>query len=166
MGKIGGSVHRSDIRACCMDIKGEWAATCGEDKRIIIWDLQKWKANKYYMLSRVIEGHKGTIHQVEFTADAENLISSSDDGKVLIWNWRTGTVLNSSMRHPAAVKSFDFNFDKPELIVCGRNDGAFTVWNTQDSIKIDEILPDPSWVTVDVENNIYIDKEKNHCGIK
>ena len=46
MGKIGGAVHRSDIRNCALDIQGTMGVTCGDDKRIIIWDLEKWKAAK------------------------------------------------------------------------------------------------------------------------
>jgi hypothetical protein len=47
MGKIGGATHRSEIRDCALDIMGTMGVTCGEDKRIIVWDLQRWKAAKY-----------------------------------------------------------------------------------------------------------------------
>jgi WD40 repeat protein len=50
MGKTGGAVHRGDIRCCAVDIKGQLAVTGGEDKRIIIWDLQTWKSIKYFIL--------------------------------------------------------------------------------------------------------------------
>ena len=49
------------------------------------------------------------------------------------------------MRHPAAVRSFDFNYDNPDLVVCGRLDGHVSVWNTANSLQIDNIIPDSEW---------------------
>jgi hypothetical protein len=46
MGKTGGSTHKADIKGCSMNIQGSLGATCGEDKRIIVWDLKTWKALK------------------------------------------------------------------------------------------------------------------------
>lgn len=50
MGKSGGAVHRAEIICCAIDIKGQLAATGGDDKRIIIWDLQTWRSIKYFIL--------------------------------------------------------------------------------------------------------------------
>jgi hypothetical protein len=50
MGKVGGAVHKTDIRNCALDITGTLGVTCGDDKRIIIWDLVKYKALKYLLL--------------------------------------------------------------------------------------------------------------------
>ncbi|KAJ3334647.1 hypothetical protein HDU91_002620 [Kappamyces sp. JEL0680] len=47
MGKTGGSAHKGDIKGCCTNIPGTLGATCGEDRRVIVWDLQTWRANKY-----------------------------------------------------------------------------------------------------------------------
>ena len=46
-GKSGGSCHKEEIRGCAMDLAGKLGATCGEDKRIIVWDLNHYKASKY-----------------------------------------------------------------------------------------------------------------------
>ena len=103
--------------------------------------------------------------QVEFGTDSETIISSSDDGRITVWEWRSGIVLNSCMRHPAAVRTFDFNYDRSHMVVCGRNDGHVTVWNTNASVRMDEIEPDPTWShSNDMTDTIILDKEKNHCG--
>ncbi|KAH9268671.1 hypothetical protein BASA84_000102 [Batrachochytrium salamandrivorans] len=65
----------------------------------------------------------------KFSADSGYIYSSSDDGHVLKWDWRAGTLLSTCMRHPSAVWSFDFNFGSPDIVVCGRADGHITVWN-------------------------------------
>jgi WD40 repeat protein len=117
----------------------------------------------HFLHSRVIEGHKGAVTQVAFGPDSDTIVSSSDDGKVLVWNWKTGTITSSCMRHPASVRTFDFNYDRPDLVVCGRNDGFVTVWNTAASIRMDEISPDPIWNQKDPYLGI-IAKDTNHCG--
>jgi hypothetical protein len=107
-----------------------------------------------------MEGHAGSVTQVNFGPDSTTIYSSSDDGKVLIWNWKTGTVVSSCMRHPSAVLSFDFNYDRPDMVVCGRNDGFVTAWNTDASVRMDEIAPDP------ILKDVFTDhvKDLNHCG--
>ncbi|KAI8930281.1 WD40-repeat-containing domain protein [Entophlyctis helioformis] len=134
--------------------------TAGDDKRIIVWSIEQWRAIKS------IDGHKGIIYQVEFSTDSERIYSSSDDGFVLVWDWKSGAIVNSCMRHPSAIRSFDFNYDRPELVVCGRSDGHVTVWNVQHSLRIDNIMPDPSWMQHTNEENLmaWADKEKNHTG--
>ncbi len=52
-------------------------------------DLESPKVNLEFM-SRVIEGHRGIIYQVEFSTDDDKVISSSDDGRVIIWDWKSG----------------------------------------------------------------------------
>ncbi|KAI8894447.1 WD40-repeat-containing domain protein [Globomyces pollinis-pini] len=159
MGKLGGSIHKGEIKDCAMDISGVLGVTCGDDKRILVWDLRQFRALK------VLEGHKGSLYQVEFSPDAENVLSSSDDGRVLIWDWRTGNQLNSCMRHPAAVRTFDFNYDNPDLVLCGRVDGNVTAWNTLQSMRMDNIAPDPSWLQLDQpEVKLGSDKERYHSG--
>lgn len=173
MGKFGGCVHKGDIRNCSIDLNGKYLATAGEDKRIIIWDLKMWKALKLLIFnSRVVDGHAGAIHQVEFSADGERVLSSSDDGRVIVWDWRSGHQLNTCMRHPSAVRTFDFNYDNPDLVLCGRNDGNVTVWNTLVEMRMgnsllisDNIAPDPSWANNEmVDSNGNQEKEKYHCG--
>jgi hypothetical protein len=111
----------------------------------------------------MMEGHKGGISQVEFGPQSDTIITSSDDGKVFIWNWKTGTITSSCMRHPSAVRTFDFNYDRPDIVVCGRNDGFVTVWDTKESIRMDEIAPEPIWSQNDFHSGVN-DKNKNHCG--
>ncbi|KAJ3276915.1 hypothetical protein HK104_003585, partial [Borealophlyctis nickersoniae] len=159
-GRSTGSVHRENIRDCKFNIAGTLLATCGEDKRIVIWNLKTKKAEK------VMEAHKGFIYQIEFSADGDKVISASDDGRVLIWEWRTGALVGSFIRHPAAVRCFDFNYDRPDRIICGRSDGHVTAWDADTTLQIDDIIPDPDWMQDGTENNLmaWADKERHHTG--
>ncbi|KAL5032823.1 hypothetical protein BDEG_20886 [Batrachochytrium dendrobatidis JEL423] len=160
LGKAGGSLHKDSILSCCINLIGTKMATCGNDQRIIVWSLEQWKSIK------LLEGHRGAVYQVEFSVDSEYIYSSSDDGRVVKWDWKSGSMINTCMRHPFAVRSFDFNFERPEIIVCGRSDGYVTVWNIDHFLRIDNIIPDPNWMQNTIDDHLigWADKDKNHSG--
>ncbi|KAJ3331974.1 hypothetical protein HDU76_001648 [Blyttiomyces sp. JEL0837] len=159
-GRLTGSVHRENITDCKFDKTASRICSAGEDKRIVVWNAKTHKAEK------VMEGHKGAIFQVEFTSDGDRLLSCSDDGRVLLWEWRTGTILSSVIRYPSAVKSFIFLPSRPEKILCGRNDGHVTAWDTTVKGIVDDILPDPDWVSERDELSLvgWMHMEKHHSG--
>ncbi|KAH6597993.1 hypothetical protein BASA61_002978 [Batrachochytrium salamandrivorans] len=137
------------------------------DGSISCFDINRMAASSWLFVStETIDAHKGAIYQVEFSADSDYIYSSSDDGHVLKWDWRAGTLLSTCMRHPSAVSSFDFNFGSPDTVVCGRADGHITVWNAQSALRIDNIMPDPEWMHSTMESNLlaWPDSEKNHSG--
>ncbi|KAI9007366.1 WD40-repeat-containing domain protein [Gaertneriomyces semiglobifer] len=159
-GRTSGSVHRENVRDCKLNLPGTLLATCGEDKRIVLWNTKNYRAEK------VIEAHAGIIYQIEFSADGERLFSASDDGWVRIWDCKTGSGLGSIMRHPSAIRSFDFNYSHPNRIVCGRSDGHFTTWDLQETTVIDDVKPDPEWIQKGEERNLmgWANIDKNHTG--
>ncbi|EGF83333.1 hypothetical protein BATDEDRAFT_84881 [Batrachochytrium dendrobatidis JAM81] len=87
LGKAGGSLHKDSILSCCINLIGTKMATCGNDQRIIVWSLEQWKSIK------LLEGHRGAVYQVEFSVDSEYIYSSSDDGRVVKWDWKSGKFL-------------------------------------------------------------------------
>jgi WD40 repeat protein len=91
------------------------------------------------------EAHGGVIFQVEFSGEEGNLITCSEDGLVIIWDWRSGTCISSFMRHPSAVRAFDFNYDVSNQLFCARNDGYISVWNTEYMMRMENIEPEPKW---------------------
>ncbi|KAI9203334.1 WD40-repeat-containing domain protein [Polychytrium aggregatum] len=113
-----------------------------------------------------MEGHKGIVYQVKFSDDDEKIFSASDDGRLLVWEWKTGTILASFMRHSSAIRTFDFGHEA--RIVCGRNDGQMTTWDTSRMSHIDNILPDPDWEkpqeSTDSSLLGWADETKHHTG--
>ncbi len=115
--------------------------------------------------SSTFEAHSGIIFQIDFASE-ESLISCSEDGLVIIWDWRTGTPISSFMRHPSAVRAFDFDIDFPNQVYCARNDGHISVWNTDYLMRMDNIEPDPQWQANAVDESFpgYNNLKKGHSG--
>ncbi|KAJ3025956.1 UNVERIFIED_CONTAM: Target of rapamycin complex subunit lst8 [Siphonaria sp. JEL0065] len=115
---------------------------------------------------RILEGHQGKVFRVEFSHDGENVTSCSDDGRVIVWEWRTGSILLSYLRHPAAVRSMAFFPDRPDKIVAGRSDGTISIWDLTVRGIVDNILPDPDWLHDGEEQSLvgWEGIEKHHSG--
>ncbi|KAJ3209277.1 hypothetical protein HDU67_006292 [Dinochytrium kinnereticum] len=152
--------YTENIRDCKFDENAFHFASAGEDKRIVVWNVKSHKAVK------VLEGHKGTIFQVEFGSRGDHIYSGSDDGRVLVWEWRTGSCLMTFMRHSAAVRCFQTYPDRPDRIICGRSDGNVSVWDLGAKSIVDNISPDPEWVSEGDEQSMvgWIGAEKHHSG--
>lgn len=67
------------------------------------------------------------------------------------------------MKHSTAIRCYDFNYNNPELVVCGRNDGGISVWNTDENVLIDEISPEPSHFVKHDEQKP-AEKERHHTS--
>ncbi|NJO97632.1 MAG: hypothetical protein HC764_17890 [Pleurocapsa sp. CRU_1_2] len=59
-----------------------------QSNQIQLWQLDPAKPE----LLKTLDGHVNDIAQLEFTPNGEQLISSSYDGKINVWNWHQGTI--------------------------------------------------------------------------
>jgi WD40 repeat protein len=71
--------HDDEVLGIEFAPKGDLLASCGKDKTIRIWDVQKQK------LLATLKGHKKPVRLVQFSGDGRTLISVDDDGVVKIW---------------------------------------------------------------------------------
>ncbi|KAJ3090898.1 hypothetical protein HK100_007325, partial [Physocladia obscura] len=138
-GRENGGIHRENILDCKFDSRGTYFASAGEDKRVVIWSSQAVKSEK------ILDGHQGKVFEVQFSSDDENIISCSDDGRVIVWEWRT---------------------DRPDKIVCGRNDGAVSIWDLNVRGIVDTIIPDPDWIQDGEDQSLvgWYGIQKHHSG--
>lgn len=84
-GELLGSIpaHRHSIRAMIFDSKGS-LYTAGTDARIRHWNVSS------RTLLREIGGHNSRIRTLALSPDQSQLASGDEDGKVKIWDVRTG----------------------------------------------------------------------------
>lgn len=78
--------HLSTVTAVAYSPDGRRLASCGRDRRIILWDARTGER------LRTMMGHRNYPVQVAFVGN-DRLVSLSDEGRVLVWHAELGTQL-------------------------------------------------------------------------
>lgn len=123
-----------------IDPTGQYVATCGGDSRVLVWNIKKGLCEK------VLEKHKQQVFAVAFDGK-DRLISAGEDGRVLLWNWRSSSVIDQKWKHPAAIRTLCVSNIRPSpgsglrdpehLLFSGANDGSCTAWSLDDGTAFD-----------------------------
>ena len=72
--------HVGAVVSATFGASGRIAATAGEDKRVIVWDVAAAAAGD------TLDGHAGQITGVEISPDGGTLYSSGFDSRVVVWD--------------------------------------------------------------------------------
>ncbi|EKV02620.1 WD40 repeat-containing protein [Leptolyngbya sp. PCC 7375] len=81
-----------------------------------------------------IRGHQGDVYNVIFSPDGTQLLSSSADGSVRLWNMQ-GIELATIETSPERVPMLNANFSHDgQLIVTASENGDVKIWDTQSQI--------------------------------
>jgi len=75
-------------------------------------------------------GHQGKITSAQLSPDNQFIVSSSEDGTICIWDFRSGSFLKKLEGHSAQISHAEFSPDG-KLILSASNDGAIDIWNSQ-----------------------------------
>ncbi|XP_077993545.1 WD repeat, SAM and U-box domain-containing protein 1-like isoform X2 [Glandiceps talaboti] len=78
------SAHTSDVNWCAFSTK--YLATCSGDKTIRLWNIDDFTEVSHSPL----RGHSYYVHCVCFSPFETLLASCSTDGKIIVWNPKTG----------------------------------------------------------------------------
>src|SRR4051794_28924944 len=70
---------------------------------------------------RVLEGHKGSVEALDFTADEKTLVSGSRDHTIKFWNWQTGELLRTLDAHASDVIDVQFSPHGDLFASCSRD---------------------------------------------
>lgn len=77
--------HTAAINSADISPDGRMAATVGDDRLIVIWDVARQQR------LRVLRGHEHPIRAVNFSLDNKWLVSGDQLGNVIVWDVATGT---------------------------------------------------------------------------
>ncbi|KAH6596616.1 hypothetical protein BASA50_004947 [Batrachochytrium salamandrivorans] len=118
--------------------------TGGYDCIIRISDIRS--ANNHICLAQLV-GHKSIVTDVHFTRNDSQVVSSSFDRTIRIWNTQQATVERTLIGHTDAVISCDVSVDE-RYIASGSTDGTVRFWdyNTGECTTI--IRKHTRWVKV------------------
>jgi WD40 repeat protein len=87
---------------------------------------------------RVLEGHSGGVNCVAFSPDGKQIVSSSDDQTIKIWDAETGVEIKTLAGHYSSIYSVAFSTDG-KRIVSGSED-QIIVWDANTGIAL-QTLP-------------------------
>ena len=58
-----------------------------------------------------LEGHEGSVYGVAYSPDGEMIVSAGDDGKIILWNPKTGMIGQPILAHQEMISSVRFSPD-------------------------------------------------------
>ena len=58
-----------------------------------------------------LEGHEGSVYSVAYSPDGEMIVSAGDDGKIILWNPKTGMIGQPILAHQEMISSVRFSPD-------------------------------------------------------
>jgi WD40 repeat protein len=76
--------HESLINALAFSPNGEFLASGGDDRSIVLWELSTGKSK------RTLKGHDVTVSSLAFSPTGDLLASGTGNASVVLWDVRTG----------------------------------------------------------------------------
>ncbi|GAB1863778.1 Probable cytosolic iron-sulfur protein assembly protein Ciao1 [Camponotus japonicus] len=118
--------HRGRVWSVCWHPKNAYLASCGEDKKIIIWGLE---GLKWVIKMILTEGHSRTIRELAWSPCGHYIASASFDATTAIWDKNAGQFeCNATLEgHENEVKSVSWSSSGELLATCSR-DKSVWVW--------------------------------------
>lgn len=143
--------HTNKVSTAAFSIDGQWLASAGHDRKVMIWSVQDKKT--LYTL----DGHTGNITCARWSADARNLVATTSYDKTLrIWDVGSALASGAAKENKedddskadnaavspkqlakwdcrAQVTAVDFAPDRPDTICSLDAEGELKVWNLKTS---------------------------------
>jgi WD40 repeat protein len=99
-------------------------ATASWDGAARVWDLGTGK-----LLARL--QHSQWVTRLRFSPDGTELLTSSTDGRLRVWDWQAGNLKDALPPHPSGLHDFGFTADRRWLVTLGSGELQVTDWGTK-----------------------------------
>lgn len=80
---------------------------------------------------RLMRGHFGKVYSVAWSSDSSRIVSAAQDGKLLIWNARTGNKVNAILLRSNWVMTCAFA-PSSRLVACGGLDNLVNIYENKE----------------------------------
>ncbi|KAI0251220.1 WD repeat protein [Lactifluus subvellereus] len=97
------SISQEKISSVAVNTSGEWLAF-GARKlgQLLVWE---WQSESYILKQ---QGHFFDVNTLAYSPDGQYIATGGDDGKVKLWNTRSGFCIITFSQHTASVSSVQF----------------------------------------------------------
>jgi WD40 repeat protein len=76
---------------------------------------------------RIVSDTPGTVHDIAFRPNSDQVATATDDGEAPLWDWRAGTVSKHGLKCRGQANRLAFNGDGSEMVV-GCENGQLLRW--------------------------------------
>jgi WD40 repeat protein len=129
--------HSDEIKGVALSHDGRYAASCGRDYTVRVWDLANVGAGLKPAAAKetqVIRGHTKEVWAVAFHPNNRNLLSASWDASVRMWDFKTGNEVKR-WAHSKDVNGLALSRDAATMLT-GSDDEKVYLWNVNTGEEI------------------------------
>ena len=132
-------IRKGNVKSLAFHPQGKILAVGGEDGSLQFRSVPELK------LISTLPAHKKSVAAVEFNSRGDIFVSGSEDGKLIIWDWKVKKQ-RAVIEFEAAVADLNINPERGEIAV-GTASGSFETWSLEKGVQLHNINKFESAVT-------------------
>ncbi|KAM9979392.1 hypothetical protein ACTFIY_008637 [Dictyostelium cf. discoideum] len=118
--------HKGEIYSCKFNSYGTALASGGSDKEIFLWNVYGECINY-----SVLKGHKGTILELHWSTDSNEIYTACTDKSIGVWDSNKGELIKRIREHSGVVNSCCPARRGPPLVASGSDDRSARIFDTR-----------------------------------
>ena len=135
--------HHHRVRALAFSPDNKWLASCGDDYKIRLWQVQSLLTASHTPHLESLEpkrlaGHSGWVHSVAFSADGKWLVSGSEDKTLRVWEVGSGKCINTLQRPSDRIRAVAVSPDG-QFLASGGDDSQVMLWHLPTQRRLQDI---------------------------